>query len=148
MLSIKTSSNSFAGEVLNIQSNTSPMNLTIQGLINDVNNMDLILGRILSLLNIPNVYGRVIMQTFYGVLIGFSVVGCIGLVLTAIFRRIGSRHLMYFSCGGLFLAGWIAFTIAVVFSFVVPIFTWTCYYLDVAVSSSTGFKGKMILLCR
>lgn len=142
MNGIKTSSNNFAGQVNNIQSNIASVNTTIQALITDVNSMDSALSGLLYLVNLPAVYGNLGMQAFYGALVGFSIFGLLGVMLTACCRKVGCRHLMYLSCFVLFLVGWLVFSIAVLFSILVPIFTWTCSYLDIALASSTGFQSN------
>lgn len=142
MNGIKNSSNSFDGQVASIQSSITSMNSTIQSLIADVTSMDSSLGSLISLINIPATYANVGMQGFYGALVGFSVFGLLGLIVTSCCHKAGCRHLMYFSCFLLFLIGWVVFLIAVLFSFLVPVFTWTCSYLDVALANSTGFQSN------
>ena len=142
MNGIKTSSSSFAGQVNSIQSNIASMNTTIQALITDVNGMDSSLGSLLYFINLPSVYANLGLQAFYGALVRFSIFGLFGLMLTACCRKAGCRHLMYLSCFVLFLIGWLVFIVAVVFSILVPVFTWTCSYLDVALTSSTGFQSN------
>jgi hypothetical protein len=118
------------------------MQTTIDNLIKDVKNMDDSLGTYLKLINIPGSYGNMGMQAFYGFLIGFSFFALLGTILMACCDKPGCRHLIYFSCIFLFIGGLLAFFISVLFSIMVPFFTWTCSYLDVAVGSSTGFQGN------
>lgn len=139
MNSIKVSANAFTGQVSNIQASITPMNTSLHAMIDDVVKLDDKLASLLSILDIPAKYANLIMQCFYGVLIGLSVLGVVGVLFTVLFRRIGCRHVMYTSCIGLFIIGWVAFIIAVVFSVLVPLLTWTCSFLDVAVGSLTGF---------
>ncbi len=108
--------------------------------------MDDSMGTLISFLSIPSAYGNVGMQAFYGALVGFSIFGLLGLMLTACCQKTGCRHLMYISCFVLFLMGWATFIIAVMFSVLVPVFTWTCSYLDVAMANSTGFQSTTCVI--
>lgn len=118
------------------------MKTTIDNLIADVKNMDDGLGGFLSLLSYPKNFGNIGMQGFYGFLIAFSFFAILGALLTACCDKPGCRHLMYFSCIFLFIGGFIAFWIAVIFSIFVPIFTWTCSFLDVTIGSDAGFRSN------
>lgn len=146
MNGIKSNSSTFSGQVSNIQSSVASIQSTLNSLISNVNSMDSGLGTYLSYLKIPQNYGNMGMQAFYGGLTGFSFLALLGLLFTACCDKSGCRYLMYFSCLFLFLAGFLAFFIAVIFSVFVPIFTWTCDYLTVAVGSSSGFKSNPFLI--
>ena len=142
---MKDSASVFTSNTGQIDSSIAPMQITINNLIADVNKMDDNLGSFLSILKTPGTYGNVGMQGFYGFLIGFSFFSLLGVLLMACCDKTGCRHLVYLSCIFLFLGGLLTFIIAVMFSIMVPFFTWTCSYLDVAVSSPAGFSSKSYL---
>lgn len=146
MNGIKSNSSTFSGQVATIQSSVSSIQTTLNSLISNVNSMDSGLGTYLGYLKIPKSYGNLGMQAFYGGLIGFSSLALLGLLLTACCDKTGCRYLMYFSCMFLFLAGFLAFFVSFLFSVFVPVFSWTCDYLTVAVGSSSGFKSIFYLI--
>lgn len=146
MNGIKSNSSTFSGQVTNIQSSVASIQTTLNSLISNVNSMDSGMGTYLGYLKAPQNYGNLGMQAFYGGMIGFSCLTLIGLLLTACCDKPGCRYLMYFSCMFLFLAGFIAFFVSVLFSVFVPVFTWTCDYLTVAVGSSSGFQSNSSLI--
>jgi len=144
MQAIKSSANSFSTQIATIQSQITPMRTTIDNLISNVNTMDSSLSSFLSMLSLGSRFGNTGMMGFYGFLIAFSLFSLIGVILTCCCDKPGCRNLMYFSCAFLFLAGLATFIIAVLFSFLVPVFTWTCDYLTVALSSSAGFQSTFL----
>lgn len=144
MEGIKNSSNNFNTQTATISSQVSSMQTTINNLITNVKDMDSGLGTYLSYLNYPGSYGNIGMQGFYGFLIAFSFFALLGVLLTVCCDKAGCRHLMYFSCIFLFIGALFAFLIAVLFSFLVPLFTWTCQYLNTTVSSAANFQSNPI----
>jgi hypothetical protein len=106
--------------------------------------MDSKFGDYLNFLKTPGTYGNMGMQGIYGFFIAFSFFSLLGVLLMACCDKPGCRHLMYFTCIFLFIGAFIAFFIAIIFSILVPLFTWTCSYIDVAVSSSGGFSSNFI----
>jgi hypothetical protein len=146
MQGIKNNSNTFAGQVATIQTSISTMQTTLTSLTNDVTSMDSNLGTLLSLFNMPSSFGSIGVQAFYGFLIGFSCLALLGMLLTTCCDKPGCRHLMYFACIFLFLGGIVGFLISVLFSIMVPTFTWTCSFLSVAMTNSTGFSGNYSLI--
>lgn len=118
------------------------MRTNIDNLATNVKDMDSQLGGFLSILKTPGDFGNMGMQGFYGFLICFSFFTMVGVLLTVCCDKPGCRHLMYFSCIFLFIGALLAFFVAVLFSFFVPFFTWTCDYINTAVSSDAGFKDN------
>lgn len=141
MQGIKDSSNSFSTQVGTIQSQIVPMQTTINGLVTDVSKMDDNLGTYLSYIKTPGTYGNMGMQAYYGFLIGFSFFSLLGVLLMACCDKPGCRHLMYLTCIFLFIGALVGFIVSVIFSILVPFFTWTCSYISVAVGSSSGFSS-------
>lgn len=141
MQGIKNNSNSFSTQIATIQSQITPMQTTLNNLISNVNSMDSSLSSMLSLLNMPSSFGNIILQSFYGFLIGFSCLGLLGVILTCCCDKPGCRNLMYFSCVFLFIGALIAFIVSFLFSLLVPVFTWTCDFLAVASTNSTSFQS-------
>lgn len=146
MQAIKDYASNFNSQVATIQNQITPIQTTISSLVTDVNSMDNQLGGYLSYLKTPGTYGNIGMQGFYGFFIGFSFFSLLGVLLMACCDKTGCRHLMYFSCIFLFIGGFVAFLISVIFSIIVPFFTWTCSFIDVSVSSSTGFSSSFIII--
>lgn len=146
MKGIKDSAVSFDSQIATINSQISPMQTTINDLITNVRDMDNGLGTYLSYLKYPGSFGNIGMQGFYGFLIAFSFFSLLGTLLTVCCDKPGCRHLMYFSCIFLFIGAYIAFIVAVLFSVFVPIFTWTCQYLNFTVQSSANFQSTPLFI--
>jgi hypothetical protein len=127
---VQTSSTNFNTQIPTIDSNINSTKNSIIGIIDSVTSADNNLGSLLSSFNTPGQYGSMGMQIFYGVLIGFSCLALLGALLTVCCDKYGCRYLMYFSCLIFFLGAFIGFFISTLFSFFVPVFTWTCSYLD------------------
>lgn len=142
MQGIRSSASIFSGQVATIQSQITPMQNTITSLISSINSMDSGLSSFLSLINLGKSFGSIGLQGFYGFLIAFSAFSLLGAIVMCCCDKPGCRNLMYFSCIFLFLGAFVAFIIAVIFSLLVPVFTWTCDYLSVGFSSSTGFHSN------
>lgn len=117
------------------------MSTTVGSLVTDIDGMDSSFGTIVGLFSMPSSFGDMGMQAFYGFLIGFSFFALLGALLTACCNKPGCRYLMYFACIFLFLGGFLSLFISIIFSLLVPTFTWTCSYLDVTMADSIGFNG-------
>lgn len=126
---------SFGTEITNVQNAIN----SIVTSVSDINNM---LKSGLSMVKHTGNNGNMGLQAYYGVLIGFSFFALLGVLLTACCDKYGCRHLMYFSCIFLFLAGFIGFLLSTIFSVLLPPITWGCSFLDVALESDSGFKCK------
>lgn len=146
MRGIKDSAVNFDSQIATINSQIGTMQTTINNLITNVKDMDSGLGTYLSYLNYPGSYGNLGMQGFYGFLILFSFFALLGTLLTVCCDKAGCRHLMYFSCIFLFIGALFAFLVAVIFSIFVPVFTWTCQYLNTTVSSAANFQSNPMFI--
>lgn len=146
MQAVKTSANTFINQKTILGGGIPTMQTTINSLANNVKDMDKQFGTFISYLSMPGDYGSMGMQGFYGFLVCFSFFSMVGVLLTVCCDKPGCRHLMYFSCVFLFVGAFLAFLVAFIFSLMVPFFTWTCEYLNVAVSSSTGFNGNSSIM--
>lgn len=140
-----TFSNAVTGNTVSTTS-INDMKTTVTNLASDVNSMDSNLGTMLGFLSMPTTYGNMAMQGFYGFLIAFSFFALIGVLLTACCSKPGCRHLMYFSCMFLFIGALIGFFIASLFSIMVPLFTWTCSYIDYILASQTNFNSNYYMI--
>lgn len=107
--------------------------------------MDNGLKNFLNLINNFKGYINIGLMGFYGYLIGFSIFALLGMCLIVCFNKSGCRYLMYFSCMFLFLAAFIGFIVSIIFSVIVPVFSWTCSFLSIAVSSNSGFQSIFYL---
>lgn len=139
--SIKIYANNFVTNKGAISGQITPTQNTITGLITDVNSMDSKFADYLSYLKTPGTYGNLGMQGFYGFFIAFSFFSLLGVLLMACCDKPGCRHLMYFTCIFMFLGALVAFLISIIFSLIVPLFTWTCSYIDVSLANSSGFTS-------
>jgi hypothetical protein len=142
--SIKANADTFDSNFAAVDTQLSPMVTTVNGLVSDIEGMDSSFGGMIGLFSMPATFGNMGMQGFYGFLIAFSFFALLGALLTACCNKPGCRYLMYFSCIFLFLAGLLSLLISVIFSLLVPTFTWTCAYLDVTTADVTGFNGTII----
>lgn len=144
MQGIKDNADGFSSTSSNINSQLSTIQNTINDLVADIDSMDKKFGDYLNYLKTPGTYGNLGMQGFYGFFIAFSFFSLLGVLLMACCDKPGCRHLMYFTCIFLFIGALIAFFVAIIFSILVPLFTWTCSYIDVALGSSSGFSSNCI----
>jgi len=108
-----------------------------------MNKFDDTLNNMLSFMAAPSSYGSMAVQAFYGVMIGFSSLTLLGTILTVCCGKFSCRNLMYLGCIFLFIAALIGFIIAIVLSILVPVFSWTCSYLDVTLQDSASFNTNM-----
>jgi hypothetical protein len=143
---IKTYANNFVTKKGDISGQIIPIQNMITNLITDVNSMDKKLGDYISYLKTPGTYGNLGMQGFYGFFIAFSFFSLLGVLLMACCDKPGCRHLMYFTCIFLFIGAFIAFLISIIFSIMVPLFTWTCSYIDVSLSGTAGFTSNFAFI--
>jgi hypothetical protein len=141
MQGIKTSANTFSGQIVNITSQITPMQANITSLISSINSMDSGLSSFLAIISLGSSFGSIGLQAFYGFLIVFSSFSLLGVIVMCCCDKPGCRNLMYFSCMFLFIGAFAAFMIAILFSVLVPVFTWTCDYLSVAFASNAGFTS-------
>jgi hypothetical protein len=119
---------------------------SVNAIIDQIKSADDMLGGFLKNLKYPNQYGSMVIYIFYGVLIGFSLFGIIGALLTACCDKFGCRHLMYFSCIFLFIFGIIGFMIAVIFSIMAPIMAWSCDYIDFTLQSQANLDSIFLII--
>lgn len=142
MQGIRGSASTFSGQVSTIQTQITPIQNTVTSLISSINSMDSGFTPILSFINKGNSFGSIGLQGYYGFLITFSFFSLLGVIVMCCCDKPGCRNLMYFSCIFLFIGAFVAFLIAVIFSVLVPVLTWTCDYLTVGLGSSAGFHSN------
>ena len=145
LTAIKTLASNFATATSGGSVSTSSLNTmktSVDQLVTNLNDMDKLMKTFLTFLSTPADYGNVGLQGFYGFLILFSFFALLGALLTACCNKYSCRHLMYFSCIFIFIGTLITFLIAFLFSIMVPIFTWSCSYLNTTLDSDTSFKSN------
>ena len=135
MTAIKLAAATFGSDAGVSSAALTSMKTTVDDLVTNINDMDGLMKNFLSLFSTPKSYGNVGLQGFYGFLILFSFFALIGVLLTVCCNKYGCRHLMYFSCVFIFIATLLTFIIAALFSIIVPLFTWTCSYLNYSMES-------------
>ncbi len=143
---IKLNAADFDTNMGTLSSQITPMTNQVNTLVSDIDGMDSSFGSMIGLLSMPSSFGDMGMQGFYGFLIAFSFFALLGALLTACCNKPGCRYLMYFACIFLFIGGFLSLFISVIFSLLVPTFTWTCAYLDVTLADSTGFNGNSLFI--
>lgn len=134
-----TSFGSVNTEIPNIQDN-------INTIVDSLDKVDKNLNSPLKLFKTAGSNGNMGLQAFYGVLIGFSFFALLGTLLTVCCDKYKCRYLMYFSCIFLFIAGLLSFLLSSFFSMFIPPITWGCSFLDVALSSKSGFTGNTLVI--
>ena len=143
---IKSNAGVFNTNIGTLGTELTPMTNQVNSLVSDIDGMDSSFGTMIGLFSMPSSFGDMGMQAFYGFLIGFSFFALLGALLTACCNKPGCRFLMYFACIFLFLGGFLSLFISIIFSLLVPTFTWTCAYLDVTLADSVGFNGISIFI--
>lgn len=144
--SIKKNALDFDTNMATLQSEITPMTNQVNTLVSDIDGMDSSFGAMIGLFSMPGDFGDMGMQGFYGFLIAFSFFALLGALLTACCNKPGCRYLMYFACIFLFIGGFLSLFISIIFSLLVPTFTWTCAYLDVTLADSVGFNGTSLFI--
>ena len=143
---IKSNAATFDSGVAALTAELTPMKNVVIDLVTDIEGMDSSFGAIVGLFSMPSSFGDMGMQAFYGFLIGFSFFALLGALLTACCNKPGCRFLMYFACIFLFIGGFLSLFISIIFSLLVPTFTWTCAYLDVTLADKIGFNGTSLFI--
>ena len=134
--SFNTDFGSVSGQVTSIQT-------TITSIVNSIVKIDNSLESPLKLTQSGGNNGNMGLQAFYGVFIGFGFFALLGALLTVCCDKYGCRHLMYFSCVFLFIAGLVGFLLVTLISVVIPAATWGCSFMDVTLGSSAGFNANL-----
>lgn len=140
---IRSNAGTFSSSKTTLDTELTPMTTVVNDLVTDIDGMDSSFGAIVGLFSMPSSFGDMGMQAFYGFLIGFSFFALLGALLTACCNKPGCRFLMYFACIFLFIGGFLSLFISIIFSLLVPTFTWTCAYLDVTLADSVGFNANL-----
>ena len=131
----RTSASSFSSTFASVNGQVASIKSSIDGIVSSVSNVDTNLGNSLGNIQTAGDNGNMGLQAFYGIFIGFSFFALLGVLLTACCDKYGCRHLMYFSCIFLFIAGFIGFFVAFLLSIFLPAMTWGCSYLDTTLAS-------------
>jgi hypothetical protein len=146
LTAIKTMASNFGSAAGVSTASLNSMKTTVDDLVTNLKDMDKLMKTFLGFLSAPGDYGSVGLQGFYGFLILFSFFTLLGALLTVCCNKYGCRHLMYFSCIFLFIGTLLTFFIAFFFSILVPLFTWTCSYLNFTLDSDPNFKSSYIII--
>ena len=137
----RSQASSFSSTYTSVSAQVSSIQSSITSIVNSITDVDKQLGTSLTSMDTAGDNGNIGLQAFYGVFIAFSFFALLGVLLTACCDKYGCRHLMYFSCFFLFIAGLVGFLVVTVLSIALPVVTWGCSYLDTTLASETGFKG-------
>jgi len=136
---IKTKSGDFFAQSASFQPIIASINTDLGGFRDTVNNLDKSIGDFLAILDSPRSMGTMVIQLFYGVALGVSVLALLGVVLMTFCDQYKCRYLMYFSCLILFFFALLGFFIAIIFSLLVPLIYWSCDWLSISLGSKSGF---------
>ncbi len=143
---IRNNATSFSGSFSGVGATLGPIQDAIKSISDSISNLDSSMGGFLGYVNTAGTNGNMGLQVYYGVLIGFSFLSLLGTLLTVCCDKYGCRNLIYFACIVLFFVGLIGALIATLFSVFIPVLTWTCSYIDVAISTQAGFNGISIVI--
>jgi len=78
-------------------------------------------------------------QLFYGIMIGICIMVLFGALLILLCDKGGCRYIMYIFCFFMLLIGLIGFLITTLISVSIPLVSWTCDYMKVAMSDKDNF---------
>ena len=140
----RTDASSFSTDQSSVSAQVTPIKNSITSIVNSVTDVDSKLDTPLNGVEAAGSNGNIGLQAFYGVFIGFSFFALLGVLLTACCDKYGCRHLMYFSCVFLFIAGLVGFLIVTIISILLPPVTWGCSYFDTTLASEAGFTGTFL----
>jgi hypothetical protein len=89
-------------------------------------------------------YIRIAFLTYYGLVLGLSVLALLGVIIMACFDKPGCRHLMYVACVIMFIATIVGFLLSFLLSFLIPILYMGCSVITPAIASSTNFVSNCL----
>ena len=115
----------------------------ISPLVDTVKATDTLLTSILKISHGIDNYFDQYAVVFYGCVLGFSVLTICGLVLIKCFKNVGCRHLLYFSCFFMFFLCLVGLIFSSALSLIIPIFYYSCDYLNASLASAESFKGMV-----
>jgi hypothetical protein len=80
---------------------------------------------------------------FFGVFIGFGVLGIIATLLMTFCDKFSCRYLLYFICFFFVILGMLSFFLAILFSVFTPVLYFGCDFLTTAISSGANFNTNL-----
>lgn len=80
---------------------------------------------------------------FFGVFIGFGVLGILATLLMTFCDKFSCRYLLYFLCIFLLILGMISFILTILFSIITPVLYFGCDFLTTSISSSANFNSNI-----
>ena len=81
-------------------------------------------------------------SVYFGIVIGLTVLGVVGLLLMTFCDKFKCRYLVYFTCVILFIIGIIGFLLVVVFSVFLPVIYVGCEFLTFSLATTAGFNAN------
>lgn len=108
----------------------------VSGFDTNISNIDDSISGIMKIVTLA-------VTAFFGVFIGFAVLGIVGTLLMTCCEKFSCRYLLYFLCVILLLLGFLSFLLSLFFSIFTPILYLGCDFLTVAISSSAGFTANL-----
>ena len=79
------------------------------------------------------------MTAFFGVIVGLSILGILGAILMTFCDKYKCRYLIYFACSLLVIIGIVCFLLAMIFSLIVPVFYFSCEFIQFTIASKANF---------
>ena len=143
MRSIGDNADTFSSQIGTIGSTLSSALDPLNNLKTTLTGVDSSFATIYDAVNpIMNLITLVVTAVF-GVFIGLGVLSILGTVLMTFCDKYSCRYLVYFVCVILFILGIVSFLLALIFSIITPILYLGCDFINVSVSSQTGFSNNL-----
>lgn len=142
---IAVAAGGFVNNSATFNSSISGAQGTLNSFTNIVVNGDKAISGYLSMTSQSSM-ATMVVEIFYGVIIGFSLLALLGVLLMTFCDKYKCRHLMYFSCIFLFFIGIVGFLLSSLFSIIVPVLYLGCGFITTSFSSSANFTGTSDLI--
>ena len=128
---IKESARIYNDNVPIINDQIPTIQAEVDGLRDSVGNFDDNIGTFLGTFDEPKEDTTLALYIFYGCLLFLCLSSIVVVIVMFCCRKSTLRYLLYSVCAVLTLACLVSFVAVIVLSVAVPIFTWTCDYLEV-----------------
>jgi hypothetical protein len=110
----------------------------ISPILTSVSDLDQQFGGFLDLSSFTQ-YATTGVQMYYAAVLGLAALAMLGAILMAFCDRYKCRYLMYFACMFMLIVAGLGFFLSMIFSVILPITSWTCEYLQVALTDQASF---------
>lgn len=83
---------------------------------------------------------------YYGGVLAVILIAFLGAICMTFCGRYKCRYLLYFACILMLLVAGLGFFLSTLFSTMLPIMSWTCDFLDVALTDQSNFSCNFRLI--